>query len=189
MPKLVLPEYGRTIHNMLDVCLSIDDRAERTRCARSIIDAMSIIFPPQGGDQQAYRRKLWDHLMVMSDFRLDVDLPFELIHSEALTGVPETVSRPMHTLRRRGYGHLVESAIAAICEMPQGDERLALSLRVADHMKKILSASNPDGVDDIRVFKDMYEMSDGAIHLDPADVALPEYKIIAAPTGKKKRKK
>ena len=77
LKTLVLPEYGRNIQNMVDHCLTIEDRDERTRCARSIIDAMSILFPAQG-DRQAARRKLWDHLAIMSGFELDVDLPFAL---------------------------------------------------------------------------------------------------------------
>ena len=55
MKQLVLPEYGRNIQNMLDHCLTIEDKDERTRCARSIVDAMSILFPSQG-DQKANRR-------------------------------------------------------------------------------------------------------------------------------------
>jgi hypothetical protein len=188
MKPIVLPEYGRNIQNMLDVCLGIEDRAERTRCARSIVDAMSILFPAQG-DQQAYRRKLWDHLAVMSNFQLDVDLPFELVKSDALAGSPEPVARQQNRIRRRVYGHHIETMIATATAMQPGEERDELILLLANHMKKTQCALNPEGVEDVKIFKDIYEMSDGAIHLDPADVRLHDYQIVAAPTSKKKRKK
>ncbi len=187
LKALILPEYGRNIQNMVDHCLTIEDRAERTRCARSIVDAMSILFPSQG-EQGAYRRKLWDHLAIMSGFALDVDLPFELLSSESLAGEPDKVSLGTHEVRRKHYGAVMEEAVKVASDMPEGEERDELAFLLADHMKKLLLAVNPDGVEDVRVFSDLYEMSGGKIHLDPADVRLHDFKIIAPP-AKKKRKK
>lgn len=185
--NLILPEYGRNIQNMVDHCVTIDDRAERTRCARSIVDAMSILFPAQG-DQAAYRRKLWDHLAIMSGFSLDVDLPFELLSSESLSGEPAHVDYGTHNVRRRVYGVVIEQAIKICADMPEGEERSMLAFLLADHMKKLLSAVNPDGVEDVRVFSDLYDISEGRIHLDPADVVLHDFVIVAPPTKKKRKK-
>lgn len=188
LKDLILPEYGRNIQNMVDHCLTIGDRAERTRCARSIVDAMSILFPPQGGDQNAYRRKLWDHMAIMSNFSLDVDLPFELLSSESMSGEPAPVSHGNHVIHRRHYGAVVEQAVRIAAGMPEGPERDELAFRLADHIKKLLLMVNPDGVDDIRVFSDLYDLSEGRIHLDPADVRLHDFRIIAPPTKKKRKK-
>ena len=38
--QLALPEYGRNIQQMVDFCVTIPDREERTRCAYTIIDVM-----------------------------------------------------------------------------------------------------------------------------------------------------
>lgn len=187
LKALILPEYGRNIQNMVDHCLTIEDRAERTRCARSIVDAMSILFPAQG-EPAAYRRKLWDHLAIMSGFALDVDLPFGLLSSESLDGEPAPVSHGTHDVRRKHYGAVMEEAVKVAAAMPEGEERDQLAYLLADHMKKLLLAVNPDGVDDIKIFSDIYEMSDGAIHLDPADVRLHDFHIIAPPSKKKRKK-
>jgi len=173
---------------MVDHCLTIADRDERTRCARSIVDAMSILLPPGGTDHAAYRRKLWDQLAIMSGFELDVDLPFELLARESLAGDPAPVSHGTHHIVRRRYGALIEQAVAIAADMPEGEERTALAIRLADHMKKTLMATQPEGVDDIRVFSDLYDMSEGRIHLDPADVRLHDFRIIAPPTRKKRKK-
>ena len=67
LERLVLPEYGRNVQQMVDHCLAITDREERNRCARTIIAAMSTLFPEMR-ETEASRHKLWDRLAVMSGF-------------------------------------------------------------------------------------------------------------------------
>ena len=43
--KLALPEYGRNIQNMVDYCVTIEDREERKHCADTIINIMGNMFP------------------------------------------------------------------------------------------------------------------------------------------------
>ncbi len=188
LKELAMPEYGRNIQNMVEHCITIEDREERTRCARSIIDAMSILFPAQGGDQQAHRRKLWDHLALISDFKLDVDIPFELLGPKVFEDQPQPVTRSEGEIRRRQYGHLIELMIEKCAEMGPGEERTELAILTANHMKKLMTALNPEGVEDVKIFKDLYDMSEGRVALYPAEVKLYDYKMAQAP-AKKKRKK
>ena len=188
LKKLILPEYGRNIQRMVDHCLTIEDRAERTRCAATIVKTMEVLFPIQGNAQD-YRRKLWDHLAIMSDFAIDVDLPFELIRPESLENTPEHVDYVRTEFDNRQYGLLLQRMVERAAEMEPGEERDALILLLANHIKKILMTMNPDGIEDEKVFKDLRHMSHGAISLDPATTHLHEFKVIAPPTGKKKKKK
>lgn len=189
LKKLILPEYGRNIQRMVDHCLTIEDRYERTRCAATIVKTMETLFPIQG-NTDAYRRKLWDHLAIMSDFQLDVDVPFELIRPENLDNTPSHIDYDQGDFNYRHYGLLTQRAVAHASEMPEGDERDALVLLLANHMKKLMLAVNSDGVDDEKIFKDLREMSHGAISLRPENVKLHEFKVAPAPaTGKKKKKK
>jgi hypothetical protein len=57
LKKLVLPEYGRNIQQMVDYCCTIEDRDERNKCAHSIINTMSNLFP-QLNQETDYRHKL-----------------------------------------------------------------------------------------------------------------------------------
>ena len=43
--RMPLPEYGRSIQNMVDHALTIEDRSERQRCANTIINIMGNMFP------------------------------------------------------------------------------------------------------------------------------------------------
>ena len=76
--RMPLPEYGRSIQNMVDHALTIEDRAERQRCANTIINIMGNMFPHLR-DVPDFKHKLWDHLAIMANFQLDIDYPYEII--------------------------------------------------------------------------------------------------------------
>ena len=81
--KLVLPEYGRNVQSMVDHALTIENKEERTKCVKSIINIMGNLFPHLR-DVEDFKHKLWDHLAIMSDFKLDIDYPYEIIRKENL---------------------------------------------------------------------------------------------------------
>ncbi|MBQ8773701.1 MAG: DUF4290 domain-containing protein, partial [Muribaculaceae bacterium] len=58
--RLILPEYGRNIQQMVDHCLTIKDRDERTTCAKAIIRSMGNLFPELRNNEDN-NKKLWDH--------------------------------------------------------------------------------------------------------------------------------
>lgn len=188
-PRLVLPEYGRAIQRMVDHCITIPDREERTSCAYSIISAMARI-QPKVKEQEDWKQILWDHLAYMSGFKLDIDYPVEVSAPDKYSSRPEKVPYPRHNIRYRHYGKDVELIIAKAMEMPEGPERDELVNLVANHMKKLLLAVNKDSVDDAKIFKDLAEYSHGMLRIDPETTRLHEFKIIAPPpTGKKKKKR
>lgn len=188
LKRLILPEYGRNIHQMVDHCLSIEDRDERTRCAYSIVNSMAKLFP-KIKEEENYRQKLWDHLAIMSDFKLDIDYPVETVKPDNFKSVPERVPYTAEHIRYRHYGKDVELMINKAVSMDEGPERDELTLLIANHMKKLLLSVNSDGVDDAKIFKDLAEYSHGAIRLDSQTTRLHEFKIIAPPSGKKKKKR
>ena len=69
---LVLPEYGREVQQMVDYCVGLKSRAERQRCANTILAVMERMMP-HNYEKKDYRQKLWDHLALMSGFQLDLD--------------------------------------------------------------------------------------------------------------------
>lgn len=187
--KILLPEYGRNIQRMVEHCLTIEDRDERTRCAASIVSAMGNLFP-QLRDNPEYKHKLWDHLAIMSDFRLDIDFPYDVVLPDSLDSKPEPILYPQQPIRWRHYGACVEHMINRAVDMPESPEREALILMLAEHMKKVMLAVNPEGVDDERIFKDLAVYSHGAIRLSPETTRLHEFKSeVPVATAKKRRRK
>lgn len=186
--RLVLPEYGRNIQSMVDYCMTITDKEERTRAAYSIIAAMSNLFPELKSDGQ-YSSKLWDHLAIMSDFKLDIDYPCEIISADNLQTPPNKVGYDNGINRRRHYGKTIQSMIDAAMKVDDDEDRKELILLIANQMKKILSSSTTDEIDDAKVFNDLYEMSSGNIKLDIEDTHLHQYIVPQQSTTAKKKKK
>ncbi len=71
-PKLILAEYGRNVQNMVDYICTLSDREERNRLAQVVIDMMGVLNPHLR-DVSDFKHKLWDHLYIISDFKIDVD--------------------------------------------------------------------------------------------------------------------
>ena len=162
--RMRLPEYGRSIQNMVDHALTIEDRAERQRCANTIINIMGGMFPHLR-DVPDFKHKLWDHLAIMSDFKLDIDYPFEVIPKNNLASKPEPVPYPCTKIRYRHSGRTLEVLIQKACELPEGDEKQNLVALICNHMKKDYMAWNKDTVDDRKIADDLYELSDGKLQM------------------------
>lgn len=187
--KLILPEYGRNIQQMVEHCLTIEDRDERTRAAHTIIRAMSALVPQTEKNEDA-RRKLWNHLAIMSDFKLDIDYPYELMRPENLDTRPEQVIHYINNFKYRHYGKNILDLIHRAIEMEPGEERETLVMLIANHMKKNILEINPDGVEDEIIYNDLAELSHGEFRLSSDDVHLHEFrKAPEAKNGKKKKKK
>ncbi len=175
--KLRLPEYGRHIQNMVDYCVNIVDREERKACAEMIVQTMSAFFPNQK-EREDYWQVLWDHLYIMSNFKLDIDFPYEVSKAEQYNSRPSQhlSSHRTKTPVYRHYGHSVEKMIAATLATPKGEERQALEKLTAIQMKRDYILWNKDNVANPRIFSDLYEMSKGEIYLDEFTCELPDAK-------------
>ena len=177
LKKLLLPEYGRNVQQMVDHCLTIEDRAERTRCANTIINIMGNLFPHLR-DVEDFKHKLWDHLAIMVDFKLDIDYPYEIIKKENLYTRPDPIPYQSTSIRYLHYGKSLEAMIKKASEMPEGDERNYLISLLANHMKKSFLTWNKEVVDDEKIFKDLREYSQGKIDLNQETFKLKESKDI-----------
>ena len=189
--KLVLPEYGRNVQQMVDHCMSIEDREERTRCAYAIIDIMSNLFSNLR-DVDDFNKMLWNQLAIISDFKLDIDYPCEVLKPENLHSRPEPVEYELRPIKFRHYGKILEELIDIAADMPEGEERTQLVMLLAHHMKKMMLAVNKDGVDDDKIFKDLAYYSEGKILLDSSTCQLRDFKELTqqpAANAKKSKKR
>lgn len=190
LKELILPEYGRNVQNMVDYCMTLETKEERTRCAHSIIDIMGNIFPHLR-DVNDFKHILWDHIAIMSDFQLDIDYPYEVIKREDLHSKPEKIEYSRSRMRFRHYGKTLERMIKIASEMEVGEEKEQFTVIVANQMKKSYVHWNKE-VDDIKIFSDLYEMSEGKIDLRNSNIKLIDVKDTNQPqanTNRKKKKK
>ena len=166
--RLPLPEYGRSVQKMVDHALTIEDRKERQQCAETIVRIMKSMFP----DLPDHERKLWDHLAIMSDFKLDIDYPCEVIKPEEFHVAPEHLSYRNSEIRNRHSGRIVEEMIAHALTLEEGEEKSRFVELILIQMKKNYIAWNKDGVEDKRIIEDLRLYTKGAIDLTDKEIRI-----------------
>jgi len=177
LPQLALPEYGRNIQNMVDHCVSIPDRNERKRCADTIINIMGNMFPHLR-DVNDFKHILWDHLAIMSDFKLDIEYPYEIVKKEDLYIRPPRLPYDNGQITYKHYGKNLENMIRKATEYEEGEERNQLIKLLANHMKKSFLTWNKEVVDDRKIFTDLDILSKGQIVWNEDSHKLTESKEI-----------
>lgn len=181
--KLILPEYGRNIHKMVDHICTIEDKEERNKAARSIINIMGNLNPHLR-DINDFKHKLWDHLALISDFKLDIDYPYEIPEREHFFEKPKLLPYNDYPIRFKHYGKIIELMIKEAVKMEEGEKKNALVLMIANHMKRAYLTWNRNVVTDEFIFNDLKELSGGALIVQP-DVKLSEARDIIVSVKKK----
>jgi hypothetical protein len=173
--KLLLPEYGRNIQNMVDHCVAIADPEERRRCAYAVIDIMGNLFPHLR-DVNNFKHILWDHLAIMSDFQLDIEYPYEVIKKEDLYSAPGHLDYSRPTMRFRHYGKILERMVKIASDMEEGEPREQLIRMLLGQMKRSYTQWNKEA-DDEKIFHDLRDLSKGKIDLNSSHYTIPDIKM------------
>ena len=152
--SLLMSEYGRIVQEMVEHCMTIEDRQERLKCATSIVAVMANLGQEKLANPEV-QTKLWNHLALISRFQLDLDYPVEIIPQAEASMRPAPMSLPQANIRHKHYGRIVEQALQKLTEMPEGEERDALVQQTADRMKQNLFTWNPDVMSEEKVTDDI----------------------------------
>jgi hypothetical protein len=190
-PHLIIPEYGRHVQKLVDKCVSLENVDERNTMARAIVDVMGNL-QPHLRDVPDFKHKLWDQLFIMSDFKLDVESPYDKPEKEVLQAQPEPLAYPKAASKYRFYGNNIQTMIDTALTWEDGDAREALYFAIANHMKKCYLNWNKDTVDDAVIFTHLKELSKDKIDLSDRDEPLSEIKNLLRkrkPAGKPRQKK
>ncbi|MCH3923495.1 MAG: DUF4290 domain-containing protein [Bacteroidales bacterium] len=162
--KLIIPEYGRNIQKMVEYCLTIKDREKRNAYAKSIIVAMSQVNPV-GKEIADYQQKLWDHLFIISDYKLDVDCPYQKPKREEKDEKPQPLKYKNSQITYRPYGSLIESMIKKATTMEEGEEKDYIVGLIAQQLKKSYLQWNINSCDDDMILEHFRILSGDKLHL------------------------
>lgn len=182
---LILPEYGRNVQNMVKHILTIEDREERNKAARTLIGIMGNLNPAIR-DVGDFKHKLWDHLAIISDFKLDIDSPYDKPEASKFTEKPNKIPYNQKSIRYKHYGRSIAMMLKVASEMEEGEEKDSLISLLANHMKKSYLTWNREAVDDEQIFSDLKEISQGAFDMGQEDIKLNETRDILSKNRKKK---
>lgn len=162
--KLIIPEYGRNIQKMVEHCMSIEDRDKRNEYAQTIIVAMGQVNPI-GKETPHYKQKLWDHLFIISDYKLDVDSPFEKPVKEEKNEKPSPMKYKESKITYRTYGSFFESLVKKVAAMDECPEKDDLIVDLAQQMKKLYLQWNINTCDEQVLRNQLKILSEGKIVL------------------------
>jgi len=181
---MTIAEYGRHLHRMIQDCVLIEDREKRTRTAEFIVNVMAQMNPKvkESGD---YRQKLWDHIFIISDYKLDVDAPYPPPSQEVLHARPRQFKNQQSPIRYRHYGKYIEQIIEKASQYPEGPEKEALIKTIANHLKKSYLNWNKNTVDDDVILGNLAELSKSRLKLAD-EIKLSHTSEILARNKKKK---
>lgn len=163
---MIIPEYGRSVQKMVEYAITIEDRSKRNEAAREIIRQMSFLQQSNIKDAQELDRKLWDHLIIIADYKLDIDSPYP-IPDPAHFAAPKKIKYNCETkdIPYRYYGSIVINMIDKAVILDDGEEKSALVRDIANNMKKLYLAWNKGSVDDGVILNHLSELSGGRLEI------------------------
>lgn len=168
--KIIISEYGRNIQEMVARLLEITDREQRTAAANKIVSIM-IQMNPQAKESNDYLHKMWDHLFIMSEGKLDVDAPFAPPVIEEKTSKPHRIDYRINNIRYGHYGQYMIEMIAIASKEEDDKVRESLAYSLAEQMKRNFLQWNGNVVNDAVIIEDLRIISEGRLTL-PAETKL-----------------
>ena len=171
--QLIIPEYGRHIHLMIEQTMAETNAEERNKKAKAIIGVMGNLNPHLR-DVPDFQHKLWDQFFIMANFDIDVDCPYEKPEKEVLEAKPEKLAYPQNHPKYRFYGNNIKLMIDVAINWEENELKEVLVFTIANHMKKSFLSWNKDSVDDAVILAHLDELSNGKLKVAVAQLPLSE---------------
>jgi hypothetical protein len=163
---LIMKEYGRNIQKMIEYVLSIEDREHRQSNAMSLIELMGTLNPHLRNVED-FRHKLWDHLFLISDFKLDVDSPYPIPTRETLKAKPERLPYPKKYPRNRHFGKNLELVIDKAINEDNPEKKEGFTQTIGNYMKLAYSNWHKESVHDDAIKAELNNITEGQLEFHP----------------------
>lgn len=162
---LIMREYGRHIQKMVEYLLSIEDKEERQRNAYAVIELMGFLNPHLKNVED-FRHKLWDHLFLISDFKLDVESPYPIPTRETLKAKPERLHYPKKYPKFNHLGKNIEVVIDKALNEENPEKKQGFANAIAYYMKLTYSNWHKELVHDDNIQTELSAMTKGELEFN-----------------------
>ena len=159
---LVMREYGRHIQKMIEHVLTIEDPERRQRNAQVVIELMGFLNPHLKNVED-FRHKLWDHLFLISDFKLEVKSPYPIPTRETLRGKPKPLPYPKRYPKYSHLGKNLELIINKALKEENPEKRLGFANAVAYYMKLAYNNWHKELVHDDAIQSELTNLTEGQL--------------------------
>ena len=165
------PEYGRNVQMLVDYVVNIKDPVEKEKSVRAVVAVMGNLNP-QLRDNPDFKHLLWDHLAIMSDFRLAQYSPYPVPDKTNLRSKPYPVERYEQDMKYPIFGRIIEKLMDKCRHITDPDRKNELIKTITNHMKKSYVLWNKENINDEVVFKVLKEISGGELEVQDEDLKL-----------------
>ena len=147
---------------MVEYLLALEDREKRTKNAHALIELMGFLNP-QLKNVEDYRHKLWDHLYLISDFKLDVDGPYPTPTREELKAKPAPLPYPKRHPKYNHLGKNIEIIIDRALKEQDPEKKQGFANSVAYYMKLTYSNWHKELVHDDNIQSELATITNGQL--------------------------
>jgi hypothetical protein len=162
---LTMREYGRHIQKMVEYLLTLEDKETRQRNAMAMIELMGFLNPHLKNVED-FRHKLWDHLFLISDFKLDVESPYPIPTRETLKAKPEPLGYPKKYPKFNHLGKNIEVVINKALKEENAEKRQGFANSIAYYMKLTYSNWHKELVHDDNIQSELQSITDGQLEFN-----------------------
>lgn len=162
---LIMKEYGRHIQKMIEYLLTLEDREERQRNAYAVIELMGFLNPHLKNVED-FRHKLWDHLFLISDFKLDVESPYPIPTRETLRARPERLRYPKRYPKFNHLGKNIEIVIDKALSEENPEKKQGFANAIAYYMKLTYSNWHKELVHDDTIQSELSSITKGELEFN-----------------------
>lgn len=159
---LHMREYGRHIQTMVDYLLTIDEKEKRQQQAQCVIELMGFLNPHLRNVED-FRHKLWDHLFIVSDFKLDVDSPYPIPTRETLKAKPKPLPYPKRKPRYNHLGKNIEIIIDKALQEENPEKKQGFANAVAYYMKLAYNTWHKENIHDDAIQSELSSITKGEL--------------------------
>src|SRR5580658_1543524 len=160
--KLVLKEYGRHVQTIVENSMKMKDRDKRNEFAKELIELMGQLNPHLRNVED-FRHKLWDHLFIMSDYKLDVDSPYPIKGRAEIEKRPKRLPYPQSRIKYKHYGKNVETLVAKAITTEDLEKQAGFTQCIGNFMKLVYQNWSRENVNDETIKNDLRLLSKGAL--------------------------
>jgi len=159
---LIMREYGRHVQKMVEHIQSIEDPERRQGNAEAVIELMGCLNPHLKIVED-FSHKLWDHLFLVADFKLDVKSPFPTPTREKLKARPQPLPYPKRSSKFSHLGKNLEDVINKALEEQNPEKRQAFANAIAYYMKLAYNNWHKEVVHDDAIQSELTNITDGQL--------------------------
>jgi hypothetical protein len=159
---LIMREYGRHIQRMIEYLLTIEDLEVRERNASVVIELMGFLNPHLKNVED-FRHKLWDHLFLISDFKLDVSSPYPIPTRETLKQKSDPLPYPKRYPKHAHLGKNLELIIDKALLEENPEKKNGFANAIAYYMKLAYNNWHKETVHDDAIQGELNVITNGQL--------------------------